>query len=410
VAEAQVAAGTRWTTAAAELDSWMRRRDYAGYDPHDWLSSGTVRALSFGSRWLGAAWTQVGKRAPVQLRPLVGVRPARNAKGIGLTLAAHADLYLATGDEAYIRSAGELVEWLAGSAVVHGGGVGWGYPFPWSNRDFHAPAGTPASVPTAFIAHALLDAAERVPAAPWAPRAGELAVTAGRFLHDGLNRIPQGHGFAFSYTPVDQRAVHNASMLTASVLARLAGGGAGAWRGDAAPSTAERDRWAESVMGALQWTLSAQRADGSWPYGAARKDAWVDSFHTSYLLVCLDLVGRSLGEEFPVATPVDDGLRYWRRTFLAGPAVTFHAGEPYPIDTHAVAHAIITLVELEHRIPDALAEAERLAGWCVREMRDGEGYFYYQKHRFHTNRLAYMRWTQAWMLLALARLGARMSA
>jgi len=36
-------------------------------------------------------------------------------------------------------------------------------------------------------------------------------------------------------------------------------------------------------------------------------------------------------------------------------------------------------------------------------MRSSEGYFYYQRHRFHTNRIPYMRWSQAWMMYALAR-------
>jgi len=32
-----------------------------------------------------------------------------------------------------------------------------------------------------------------------------------------------------------------------------------------------------------------------------------------------------------------------------------------------------------------------------------KGYFYYQKHRFYTNKISYMRWSQAWMLLAISR-------
>jgi hypothetical protein len=35
-------------------------------------------------------------------------------------------------------------------------------------------------------------------------------------------------------------------------------------------------------------------------------------------------------------------------------------------------------------------------------MRDGRGYFYFQKHRWYTNRIPFIRWSQAWMLLALS--------
>jgi hypothetical protein len=35
-------------------------------------------------------------------------------------------------------------------------------------------------------------------------------------------------------------------------------------------------------------------------------------------------------------------------------------------------------------------------------MQDSRGHFYFQKRRLFTNRIAYMRWSQAWMLKALA--------
>ena len=40
----------------------------------------------------------------------------------------------------------------------------------------------------------------------------------------------------------------------------------------------------------------------------------------------------------------------------------------------------------------------------MRNMAAPDGSFYFQRHRLWTNRTAYMRWGQAWMLQALARL------
>jgi hypothetical protein len=412
-------ANGRWLAAALRLDEWMRQRDYAGYDPHDLLSAAPVRALTFGNRLLGVAWTQLGKRSPVQFRPLVGVPRVRNAKGIGLVLAAHTRLFEATGDHAYAESAASFVGWLGRSAWTDGESVGWGYPFPWSNRSFNAPAGTPASVPTAFIAHALLDAAERLPPQPWSAAAAGLAVGAGHFLSSRLNRVPGDDGaFSFSYTPLDHRAVHNANLLTASVLARLAAvEGAGA--AGAGPGAEVLARWTDDVVRATRFTLGAQRADGSWPYGTGGADGWVDSFHTSYMLVSLQQIATGLqtagGHDVRDIVPaieeaLEGGLQYWRSSFFDGPAIGFHPHRPWPVDVHAVAHAVLTFVELEGRMPDGIPEARRLAEWCLTEMQDPDGYFYYQKHRFYRNRLAYMRWTQAWMLLALARLAARVDA
>ena len=82
----------------------MRARDYAGYDPFDMLSSPVVSALSLRSRWLAVAWTQLGKRSPLDVRTLLGVPAARNAKGIGLSLAAHVRLAQVTEDEAFAHT------------------------------------------------------------------------------------------------------------------------------------------------------------------------------------------------------------------------------------------------------------------------------------------------------------------
>jgi hypothetical protein len=391
LAEGEVATGTasRWLDAALALDRWMAERGDEGHDPFDFLSSPRVQRLTFGSRWGAVAWTQLGKRSPVQLRGVFGVPRARNAKGIGLAVAAQVRLARVVAGDGPRARARELVDWLATQRAEGYPGAGWGYPFPWANRDFHAPVGTPSSVVTAFVGHALLDAAD---AFGW-EECGQLAAEGGDFLRVALNRLPGSDGsFCWSYTPLDRRGVHNASLLAASLVARL-GRVAGAGDG------------VEEAMGAARFTVRAQRADGSWPYGVARRDAWVDSFHTSYNLVALRTIGEAAGSaEFEGA--IERGLDYWRRAFLVGPAVSYFPDTPYPVDLHAVAHSILTLLTFRDRMPDAVATAERLAAWCLEEMRDPEGFFYYQRHRRWTNRLPYMRWIQAWMLLALSELAA----
>jgi hypothetical protein len=54
--------------------------------------------------------------------------------------------------------------------------------------------------------------------------------------------------------------------------------------------------------------------------------------------------------------------------------------------------------------PQALEFAERIAQWAIDNLRDRAGFFYYQRRRFVTVRTPFMRWSQAWMLYALARL------
>src|SRR5690606_34265818 len=119
-----------------------------------------------------------------------------------------------------------------------------------------------------------------------------------------------------------------ANLLAASLLARLGATG--------------DESLLDEALRAARFTAAAQRADGSWPYGVTGRNSWVDSFHTGYTLVALSEVAAAAGvAEFDQA--IERGLDYWRRAFLVGPAVSFYPGEPYPVDLHAVAHALVAL-------------------------------------------------------------------
>jgi hypothetical protein len=365
---------TEWSAAADRVERWLVERDLRGWDPYDALASPLVRALAPG-RWGKVAWTQLLRRSPVQLRGLLGVPRLPNPKADALVLESR--LRRSSG------SVSELVAKLERAAAAQGG---WGYPFAWANREALVPAGTPNAVVTAFVGHALLDARDA-----GEPVREELLLSAGRFVAEDLHRVGGGNGsFCFSYTPVDRRGVHNASVLAASLLARLA-------------VAFDRPAWRGAAEAAARFTLAAQRADGSWPYGIRTRSGWVDSFHTGYVLIALDRIDRTLGGGAS-RVAVDRGLAYWTETFLVPPAVAHRPGRAHPVDMHAVAHAILTLLHFRERVPDARARASGLADWGLREMRADDGSFYYLRHAHSTNRLRYFRWVQAWMLRALTEL------
>lgn len=368
-----------WADAARRLDRWIAERDFRGWDPYDALASPLLRAASLGTRAGGIAWTQLLRRSPLQLRGLLGVPRLELPKAVALVLEARLRL------DPMDASTPELVRRLERSASALGG---WGYPFPWANRDALVPSGTPNAVVTAFVGHALL-AAEQA----GAPVNEGVLDAAGAFIQGRLNRLPGVAGtFAFSYTPLDRRAVHNASVLAAALLARLG-------------ARFRRAEWTRDARAALRFTAAAQRSDGSWPYGTTARNGWVDSFHTGYVLVALDEAGHALGTN-ELGPAVERGLAYWESTFLVSPAIAHRPGRPYPVDMHAVAHAILTLLHFRERITDAVARAEALGAWAVAEMRGRDGAFGYLRYRGRTNRLRYLRWVQAWMLRALAELAA----
>ena len=199
------------------LESWVERRGFAGNDPHDALRSPTVRALTFGNRWLAVAWVQLFRRSPLDLRPLFRVAPGHNPKGMGLFLAAYVRRYRATGEARHRERLAFFADWLRQNRCQGFREACWGYNFDWPNRSFFAPAGTPTIVNTAFVANAFLDLHELFGGAD------DLAIarSACDFILNRLAVIEEPPGACFSYTPLDRRRVHNANMLGAALLARV---------------------------------------------------------------------------------------------------------------------------------------------------------------------------------------------
>ena len=69
--------------AVERLDGWLEEHDWKAYDPFDGLSARLPGNLIRNNRYLGIALQQLVKRSPVNLRPLLGIRPATSSKGMG---------------------------------------------------------------------------------------------------------------------------------------------------------------------------------------------------------------------------------------------------------------------------------------------------------------------------------------
>jgi hypothetical protein len=95
---------------------------------------------------------------------------------------------------------------------------------------------------------------------------------------------------------------------------------------------------------------------------------------------------------------------FLNRFFTTNASVKYYHDRDLPVDMHAVATAIITLVELSHYHDGSLPLAARVLSRANATMRSNEGWYYYQQKKLWTVRIPYMRWTQSWMLSALTSL------
>ena len=74
----------------------------------------------------------------------------------------------------------------------------------------------------------------------------------------------------------------------------------------------------------------------------------------------------------------------------------------WPINIHNQAQGIITFSKLGKYINKYKKKSRTITNWTLSNLQSSEGFFYYEKHKYFTNKIPYMRWNQAWMLYALA--------
>lgn len=377
-------------TAHRELWSWCRAHEFAGYDPFDGLNSRLFQATPLRhSRTARLAWTQLFKRAPLNFRQLVGVQPEPNAKGLALfALAALADYRRARTKEAEV-DARELLDELVAMSLKGFHGACWGYNFDWQSRSFFAPRGTPTVVPTAFAARALCEAAEILESGQYLP----LARTVCDFILNDLNRSEEtGDEVCFSYSPLDRTRVFNASLLAAEVLATVG-------------ALLREQSLCDLARRATRYVVRRQKADGAWDYGGDSTQTWNDNFHSAFLLNSLSRIIDRCGARDEFEPALTRGYEFWReRFFLSNGWPKYYPDRLYPADVHSAAAAIEVLVELRGRFPATIGLAGQVADWAIDNLRSSSGFFFYRRQRFYTNRIPYMRWSQAWMAYALARL------
>jgi hypothetical protein len=377
--------------AYESLAAWCRERDYSGHDPFDALNSRLFQATPLkNSRAARLVWTQAFKRSPLSFRALARVPAESNAKGTALfALAALANFRRTKTKEAETE-ARVLLDRLRGARIDGAGGAAWGYNFDWQGRAFFAPKGTPTVVPTAFAARAFAEAARGLKDESYL----RVARSSCDFI---LNELPRSFEseteVCWSYSPVDRTRVFNASLLAAETLAAVG-------------ALTLEDELCEWAVRGARYVVNRQRDDGSWAYGADSYQSWADNFHTAFILTSLARISRACPagrDEFTQACV--RGYQFWReRFFLANGWPKYFHDRLYPADAHSAGAAIVALLELQQLDSRALELAKRIALWAIRTLRDPRGFFYYQRRRFYTVRTPYMRWSQAWMLYALARL------
>jgi hypothetical protein len=374
------------SSSLENLKSFVEKENYKGWDPYDGLNSKFLYSIPLASKssFVRLAWIQVFKRLPFNPRPFLGVKKDYNAKGLGLFLSGYCNLYRIDPEEEYLKKIHFLIDQLYSLESKGYSGSCWGYNFDWQARAFFQPKKTPTVVASTFIGYSLLDAYDIIKDENLLIKARSIC----DFILKDLNRTyDDSDNFCFSYSPLDDTQVFNASLLGSRLLARVY-------------SYTKEPYLISEAKKSVAYCVSHQQKDGAWAYGTLDFHQWIDSFHTGYNLECISEYAKYSGDN-SYNNVVEKGLEYYLKTFFTKDGKSkYYNNTLYPIDLHSPAQLIVTLSRL-NQFNTNKKLIDNVLNWTIDNMQDKEGYFYYQKRKYFTNKISYMRWTQAWMFFAL---------
>ncbi len=373
--------------ALMKLEGWVSQSDWKAYDPFDGLSSPYASFLTLNRPFLKQVWQQAVRRCPINLRPLVGIKPGISSKAMGFFAQGYLRLYETSGEQRYLERARFCLDWLTEHRSPGFRGFCWGNHFDYQSRGGNIPKDAPTIVWTGLIAHAFLDAHDLL----GEDRYFDVARSSCDFILDELGCMDVPGGICLRYYPGATNDIHNSNMIGASLLARV-------------HACAPCPRYLDMAERAVQFTIQHQTPQGGWYYGVADRWKWIDSFHTGYVLEALDAFCRySSSDRFGPA--LQTGYKFYIDTFFGQDGTPrYYDYKARPLDIQCASQGIQTLVNLRHLRPESVPTAVKVAQWTIANMQDPSGYFYYRKYPLITNKTPTLHWGQATMFAALALL------
>jgi hypothetical protein len=361
----------------------LENENYKGWDVFDGLNSKLFkRSFFFESRLCRLFWIQLFKLSPINLRKVTKVRKGHNAKGLSLFIQGYLSLYRIDSNQKILEKSYRLARIILSQKAKNRDYFCVGYNFHWEARAFTVPIFTPNMIVSSFVGQSFLDLYEIDGNQKWLKLTKEIGI----FIERELKLFENNNKLCFGYIPGKKVRIHNANLMGARLYARLY-------------SITGLPKYKKYAIKAARYTLDSQDKKGAWVYGERNHHQWVDNFHTGFNLVAL----KDIQEYLNINSwndKIQKGIEYHiNNHFLDDMTPKYYDNKIFPIDIHNYAQGIDTFLSFDY-----LNKAEKLLNKCLDEMWDqNRHYFYYQKNRFYTNKINYIRWSQAWMFYALTR-------
>jgi hypothetical protein len=396
-----VALRRRLLPAVQRHAAWLDGFGMTSQDAYDFWASplgGRAKAYYYAGRFAGRAAVAPFALLDAALprsRALVWPRsrfPIADAHWV----MGFAALAKVTGQGEWLERAADVLEDLRETRCPDMDEYAWGYPFDWVTCFGTFPKGLPLITTIPYVYEACAAYARESADPQWPSVMESIA----RFVSTGIPDTPTAaDARASAYTPLDSRKVVNASAYRGFLLVD-------------AGDRFGRQEWQEQGLEYLRFVMDSQRADGSWLYAMDGKDAFVDNFHTCFVLKNLVKASRKTRSSLmrtAIEGVVQKGYAYYADSLLDD------GGEPIPF---AVKHRL-SLVRRELYdyaeginlarlllgvIPEAEAILWRLTEALLMQWQLPDGRFATRRTVFGTARVPYHRWAQSQTFNALCQL------
>jgi len=368
-----------------KLKHYIEQENSKGYDPYDTLNS--PFKFKYLGKFVAVFALQFQKRNPINIRPLLGIKKEHNPKALGLFLYGYCKLYKQFPEKDYLKQINYLFNQLKSNYSQGYSGYCWGYNFDWASSGKYIKKYSPNIVVTAFIAKGIFEYYQVTKD----EEALAILKSIGNFILKDLPRTETKGGICFSYTTLGVDICYNASLLAAIVLARLY-------------NLTREESYKDYALKSVDFVVSKQHADGHWNYSIDEhgKERVQIDFHQGYVIDCIaDVMHYSNVQNEKYTTAINKGTDYYlKEQFFESGQSKWRLPKVYPVEIHNQSQGIITFCRAQQNI----VFAETIAKWTIENMQDKKGFFYYRKLKTYTNKIPYMRWSQAWMFVALSEL------
>jgi len=376
-----------------DLYNFIKYNGWDGYDPYDGLNSKLLSPISLGNKWVKLFLISFNKISPINFRRFECIKKGTDIKGMGLFANAFLKFYEFSGDATILNNSQNCLDFLLSKSLKNEYFEHcWaGHYFEFQSINSNLKPTVPDIISTVTCASAFLQDFKTT----GSNRSLDVVKSAIEFMIDDLY-VEDGDKYFFKYTPKSEQntIVYNASTCGVRLLSQVA----------RYINCSNYLKVSENVM---DYIVSKQKPDGSWYYSETNSNERKQiDFHQGFILNSLyDFIKILNTNDDTYMGAIKRGIDFYKNEqFTQNGICKYRWPRVYPIDIHNQAQGIITFSKMAEMNPEYLNFAQTIAKWTINNMQDEGGYFYYQKWPFFINKIPYMRWSQAWMMMALVSL------